>query len=60
MGPYHIVSSTAETMRIDESGMPNTVPSDRASLALQPDIDTSATSANDSHQYEYPEGLLGE
>lgn len=60
LGPYCILSFMTDTVTIDEKGIPNTIPSDRAWLAWQSEIDASTTIANASHQWEYPEVLPAE
>lgn len=57
LGPYHIPSSTIEIVKIDQQGIPNTISSNRASLTLQTEKDSSATGAGALHQSQYPEGL---
>lgn len=62
LGPRCILSSTTESVTINEEGTPSTISSDRASLAPQSEIDESATGAgaSASHQSEYREGLPGD
>lgn len=57
---YYIFSSTTETVTIDEEVIPITISSDRASLALPPEIDAFATGATASFPSDYPERLRGE
>lgn len=54
LGQYRILSPTTETVTIDQDGTPNTVFSERASLAQLSEMYSSATEANGSHQSEYP------
>lgn len=49
-GPYRILSSTIETLTVDEKGTQNKNSSDQASLPLQLEIDPSPTEVSASHQ----------